>query len=150
MVALGGGQVYHQSIATVCIQDWPRERMLVQVLDDSDDVDVQLFIKAEVQKWQQRGVPIVYRHRLIRTGYKAGNLKSAMSCDYVKNYEFVAIFDADFQPGPDFLKKTIPYFKVLYNLISRCCCFGHLDRMELFSLEFKPIIMFIFTILECM
>jgi hypothetical protein len=43
---------------------------------------------------------------------KAGNLKSAMSCDYVKNYEFVAIFDADFQPGPDFLKKTIPYFKV--------------------------------------
>ncbi|KAK9944696.1 hypothetical protein M0R45_010253 [Rubus argutus] len=54
-----------------CIQDWPKERMLVQ----------------------------------------AGNLKSAMSCDYVKNYEFVAIFDADFQPGPDFLKKTIPYFK---------------------------------------
>ncbi|XP_004290158.1 PREDICTED: probable xyloglucan glycosyltransferase 6 [Fragaria vesca subsp. vesca] len=104
-------EVYHQSIATVCIQDWPRERMLVQVLDDSDDLEVQLLIKAEVQKWQQRGVPIVYRHRLIRTGYKAGNLKSAMSCDYVKNYEFVAIFDADFQPGPDFLKKTIPYFK---------------------------------------
>ncbi|KAG6433147.1 hypothetical protein SASPL_104755 [Salvia splendens] len=63
------------------------------------------------QKWQQRGVHIIYRHRLIRTGYKAGNLRSAMSCDYVKNYEFVAIFDADFQPGPDFLKKTIPYFK---------------------------------------
>lgn len=112
MIALGGGQVYHQSIATVCIQDWPKERMLVQVLDDSDDIDVQVLIKAEVHKWQQRGVPIVYRHRLIRTGYKAGNLKSAMSCDYVKNYEFVAIFDADFQPGPDFLKKTIPYFKV--------------------------------------
>lgn len=85
--------------------------MLVQVLDDSDDLDVQLLIKSEVQKWQQRGVRIVYRHRLIRTGYKAGNLKSAMSCDYVKDYEFVAIFDADFQPGPDFLKKTIPYFK---------------------------------------
>lgn len=105
-------QVYHQSIASVCIQDWPKERMLVQVLDDSDELDVQLLIKAEVQKWQQRGVHIVYRHRLIRTGYKAGNLKSAMSCDYVKDYEFVAIFDADFQPAPDFLKKTIPYFKV--------------------------------------
>jgi cellulose synthase/poly-beta-1,6-N-acetylglucosamine synthase-like glycosyltransferase len=109
---LGAVQVYHQSIAAVCIQDWPRERMLVQVLDDSDELDVQLLIKAEVQKWQQRGVRILYRHRLIRTGYKAGNLKSAMSCDYVKDYEFVAIFDADFQPGPDFLKKTIPYFKV--------------------------------------
>ncbi|OAY32874.1 probable xyloglucan glycosyltransferase 6 [Manihot esculenta] len=104
-------EVYQQSIAAVCIQDWPKERMLIQVLDDSDELDVQLLIKSEVQKWQQRGVHILYRHRLIRTGYKAGNLKSAMSCDYVKGYEFVAIFDADFQPGPDFLKKTIPYFK---------------------------------------
>ncbi|XP_022727572.1 probable xyloglucan glycosyltransferase 6 isoform X2 [Durio zibethinus] len=104
-------EVYQQSIAAVCIMDWPKERMLVQVLDDSDDLDVQLLIKAEVQKWQQRGVHMLYRHRLIRTGYKAGNLKSAMNCDYVKNYEFVAIFDADFQPAPDFLKKTIPYFK---------------------------------------
>lgn len=104
-------EVYQQSIAAVCIQDWPKGRMLVQVLDDSDDLDVQVLIKAEVHKWQQRGVHILYRHRLIRTGYKAGNLKSAMSCDYVKDYEFVAIFDADFQPGPDFLKKTIPHFK---------------------------------------
>ncbi|KAG8387250.1 hypothetical protein BUALT_Bualt02G0001900 [Buddleja alternifolia] len=104
-------EVYQQSIAAVCIQDWPRERMLVQILDDSSDTDVQSLIKAEVVKWQQRGVHIIYRHRLVRTGYKAGNLKSAMNCDYVKNYEFVAIFDADFQPAPDFLKKTIPYFK---------------------------------------
>ncbi|KAI9382853.1 hypothetical protein POPTR_014G190701v4 [Populus trichocarpa] len=104
-------QVYQQSIAACCIQDWPKERMLIQVLDDSDELDAQLLIKAEVQKWQQRGVHILYRHRLIRTGYKAGNPKSAMSCDYVKDYEFVAIFDADFQPGPDFLKRTIPHFK---------------------------------------
>ncbi|KAG5252236.1 xyloglucan glycosyltransferase [Salix suchowensis] len=104
-------EVYQQSISACCVQDWPKERMLIQVLDDSDELDAQLLIKAEVQKWQQRGVHILYRHRLIRTGYKAGNLKSAMNCDYVKDYEFVAIFDADFQPGPDFLKKTIPYFK---------------------------------------
>ncbi|EPS60368.1 hypothetical protein M569_14435, partial [Genlisea aurea] len=104
-------EVYQQSISAVCTQDWPNERMLVQVLDDSDDPDVQSLIKAEVQKWQQRGVHIVYVHRLIRSGYKAGNLKSGMSFDYVKDYEFVAIFDADFQPAPDFLKNTIPYFK---------------------------------------
>ncbi|CAA2995549.1 probable xyloglucan glycosyltransferase 6 [Olea europaea subsp. europaea] len=104
-------EVYQQSIAAVCIQDWPRERMLVQILDDSDDTDVQALIKAEVHKWQQKGVHVIYRHRLVRTGYKAGNLKSAMNCDYVKDYEFVAIFDADFQPASDFLKKTIPYFK---------------------------------------
>ncbi|RDY10963.1 putative xyloglucan glycosyltransferase 6, partial [Mucuna pruriens] len=104
-------EVYQQSIGAVCIMDWPKERMLVQVLDDSDEVEIQQLIKGEVYKWQQRGVRIIYRHRLMRTGYKAGNLKSAMSCDYVKDYEFVAIFDADFQPTPDFLKKTVPYFK---------------------------------------
>lgn len=71
-----------------------------------------MLIKAEVAKWSQKGVNIVYRHRLVRTGYKAGNLKSAMSCDYVRDYEFVAIFDADFQPNPDFLKLTVPHFKV--------------------------------------
>jgi len=38
-----------------------------------------------------------------------------MSCDYVKDYEFVAIFDADFQPNPDFLKQTVPHFKVAKN-----------------------------------
>lgn len=119
MVALiGAAQVYGQSIAAVCVQDWPKERMLVQILDDSDDLDVQLLIKAEVLKWQQRGVHIIYRHRLIRSGYKAGNLNSAMGCDYVKDYEFVAIFDADFQPTPDFLKKTIPYFKVTLQSMS--------------------------------
>jgi len=104
-------EVYQQSIAAVCNLDWPKERMLVQVLDDSDDVDVQLLIKSEVHKWQQKDIHIVYKHRVVRTGYKAGNLKSAMSCDYVKDYEFVAIFDADFQPSPDFLKKTVPHFK---------------------------------------
>ena len=106
-------QVYEQSISAACQIDWPRDRVLVQVLDDSNDETIMLLIRAEVSKWSQRGVNIVYRHRLVRTGYKAGNLKSAMSCDYVKDYEFVAIFDADFTPNPDFLKKTIPHFKVV-------------------------------------
>ncbi|XP_020256378.1 LOW QUALITY PROTEIN: probable xyloglucan glycosyltransferase 9 [Asparagus officinalis] len=104
-------EVYQQSIAAVCNLDWPRENMMVQVLDDSDDPTTQMLIKDEVQKWKETGVQIVYRHRVIRDGYKAGNLKSAMNCSYVKDYEFVAIFDADFQPTPDFLKKTVPHFK---------------------------------------
>ncbi|XP_057983477.1 xyloglucan glycosyltransferase 4 [Malania oleifera] len=104
-------EVYAQSISAACQLDWPRDRLLIQVLDDSDDKNVQLLIKNEVSSWSQKGVNIIYRHRFIRTGYKAGNLKSAMSCDYVKDYEFAAIFDADFQPNHDFLKGTIPYFK---------------------------------------
>ncbi|KAB2072777.1 hypothetical protein ES319_A07G039800v1 [Gossypium barbadense] len=104
-------EVYEQSISAVCQLDWPKDRLLVQVLDDSDDESIQYLIKAEVAKWNQKGVNIIYRHRLVRTGYKAGNLKSAMSCEYVQAYEFVAIFDADFQPNPDFLKQTVPHFK---------------------------------------
>ncbi|MBA0661293.1 hypothetical protein Goklo_005604 [Gossypium klotzschianum] len=104
-------EVYQQSIAAVCNLDWPKSKILIQVLDDSDEPTTQLLIKEEVHKWQQDGARIVYRHRVIRDGYKAGNLKSGMSYSYVKEYEFVAIFDADFQPAPDFLKRTIPHFK---------------------------------------
>ena len=96
----------------MCNLDWPKSKILIQVLDDSDDPTTRLLIKEEVHKWQQEGAHIVYRHRVIRDGYKAGNLKSAMSCSYVKDYEFVAIFDADFQPTSDFLKRTVPHFKV--------------------------------------
>ncbi|KAJ3670089.1 hypothetical protein LUZ60_010413 [Juncus effusus] len=104
-------EVYQQSIAAVCNLDWPRSNFLVQILDDSDDPTTQTLIREEVEKWQKNGARIVYRHRVIRDGYKAGNLKSAMGCSYVKDYEFVAIFDADFQPMPDFLRRTVPHFK---------------------------------------
>ncbi|KAK6116048.1 hypothetical protein DH2020_008317 [Rehmannia glutinosa] len=104
-------EVYQQSIAAVCNLDWPKGRLLIQILDDSDDQKTQLLIKEEVHKWQQNDANIIYRHRVIREGYKAGNLKSAMGCSYVKDYEFVAIFDADFQPNPDFLKRTVPHFQ---------------------------------------
>ncbi|KAK1272569.1 Xyloglucan glycosyltransferase 4 [Acorus gramineus] len=104
------GKVYAQSIAAACELDWPRERMLIQVLDDSSEESIQYMIKAEVDSWNRKGANIIYRHRFFRTGYKAGNLKSAMTCDYVKDYEFVVIFDADFQPNPDFLVRTMPHF----------------------------------------
>ncbi|KAI7751068.1 hypothetical protein M8C21_031125 [Ambrosia artemisiifolia] len=104
-------EVYQQSIGAVCNLNWPKSKILIQVLDDSDDPATQLLIKDEVHKWKNEGVNIVYRHRVIRDGYKAGNLKSAMNCGYVKDYEFVAIFDADFQPNQDFLIKTVPHFK---------------------------------------
>jgi cellulose synthase/poly-beta-1,6-N-acetylglucosamine synthase-like glycosyltransferase len=116
-------QVYQQSIGAVCSLDWPKSNFLVQVLDDSDDAATSALIKEEVEKWQREGVRIIYRHRVIRDGYKAGNLKSAMNCSYVKDYEFVVIFDADFQPQPDFLKRTIPHFKVCLKSWNNAeCC----------------------------
>ncbi|KAI3504914.1 hypothetical protein L1887_26700 [Cichorium endivia] len=104
-------EVYQQSIGAVCNLEWPKSKILIQVLDDSDDPITQLLIKEEVDRWSEDGINIVYIHREIREGYKAGNLKSAMNCSYVKDYEFVVIFDADFQPTPDFLTKTVPHFK---------------------------------------
>ncbi|XP_076948322.1 putative xyloglucan glycosyltransferase 12 [Bidens hawaiensis] len=104
-------EVYQQSIEAVCNLNWPKSKILIQVLDDSDDPTTQWLIKEEVHKWKHDGVNIVYRHRVVREGYKAGNLKSAMNCSYVKNYQFVAIFDADFQPSPDFLTRTVTHFK---------------------------------------
>ncbi|XP_039136613.1 xyloglucan glycosyltransferase 4-like [Dioscorea cayenensis subsp. rotundata] len=104
-------EVYALSISSACKLDWPRECLLIQVLDDSDEERIQLLVQREVSMWRQKGVNIIYKHRYHRTGYKAGNLNSAMSYDYVKNYKFVAIFDADFQPNPDFLKLTVPHFK---------------------------------------
>ncbi|KAL4284911.1 hypothetical protein GQ457_16G000290 [Hibiscus cannabinus] len=100
-------EVYEQSISAVCQLDWPKDRLLIQVLDDSDDESIQYLIKEEVDTWNQRGINIVYRHRLVRTGYKAGNLNSAMSCEYVKAYDSLQ----SFQPNPDFLKQTVPHFK---------------------------------------
>jgi len=113
-------KVYTTSIGAACQLDWPKDRLLIQVLDDSDDEILQMMIRSEVSSWKEKGVNIIYRHRFIRTGYKAGNLKSAMSCDYVKDYEFVAIFDADFQPNPDFLKLTVPHFKVTIDINDTC------------------------------
>ncbi|KAI5431190.1 hypothetical protein KIW84_035378 [Lathyrus oleraceus] len=86
---------------------WVRWQLEVAAIDDGSAAG----LRAEVSKWNQKGINIIYRHCLIRTGYKAGSLNSAMSCGYVKDYEYVAIFDADFQPNPDFLKKTVPHFK---------------------------------------
>ncbi|KAF8715824.1 hypothetical protein HU200_026776 [Digitaria exilis] len=139
-------EVYQQSIGAVCSLDWPRSNFLIQVLDDSDDATTSALIKEEVEKWQREGVRIIYRHRVIRDGYKAGNLKSAMNCSYVKDYEFVVIFDADFQPQPDFLKRTVPHFKCQCELPESYEAYRkqqhrwHSGPMQLFRLCFMDII----------
>ena len=50
-----------------------------------------------------------YERRGDRQGYKAGALREGMKYSYLKNFEYVAIFDADFQPDNDYLKRTIPF-----------------------------------------
>ncbi|RWV81777.1 hypothetical protein GW17_00056774 [Ensete ventricosum] len=72
-------------------------------------IDVQELVQEECQKWSNKGRRIHYISRDNRNGYKAGALKEAMDLDYVQKCDYVAIFDADHEPPPDFLLRTIPF-----------------------------------------
>ena len=98
--------VAERVIDAVCAFDYPRDRLQVQVLDDSDD-DTVGVVAARVALWRARGVDIAQVRRPERHGYKAGALADAMPL--VKG-EFVAIFDADFVPARDFLRRSVPHF----------------------------------------
>lgn len=86
--------------------DYPRERLQIQVLDDSTD-ETHPFTEALVERWRALGHPIEYRHRSNRHGYKAGALEEGTR---FATGEFIAVFDADFIPPPDFLRRTLDYF----------------------------------------
>jgi len=86
--------------------DYPRDRLEVQVLDDSTD-ETRALVRAHVQRLADEGLDIVYIHRVDRTGYKAGALDAGLK---VAKGDLVAIFDADFLPQPDFLRTTVGDF----------------------------------------
>jgi cellulose synthase/poly-beta-1,6-N-acetylglucosamine synthase-like glycosyltransferase len=86
--------------------EYPRELLQIQVLDDSTD-DTAPFAAALVERYSALGFPIEYHHRDNRQGYKAGALQEGLK---TATGEFVAIFDADFIPPPDFLTRTIQHF----------------------------------------
>jgi cellulose synthase/poly-beta-1,6-N-acetylglucosamine synthase-like glycosyltransferase len=99
--------VAERIIETTALLNYPRDKFQIQVLDDSTD-ETKDIIANKVKEIAAQGIDIIHIHRTDRTGYKAGALDSAM--DQVSG-EFIAIFDADFVPDPDFLLKTIPYFQ---------------------------------------
>jgi len=102
-------EVCRQVIDACCELEWPRDALMVQVLDDSTDEVARERIQDAVASWRERGTNITYKWRSNRQGYKAGAMAEAM--DDIKAYEHIAIFDADFHPDSDFLLKTIPYLK---------------------------------------
>lgn len=73
------------------------------------EIWLQNLVEIECQRWANKGINIKYEVRDNRNGYKAGALKEGLKHSYVKQCDFVAIFDADFQPEPDFLWQTIPF-----------------------------------------
>src|SRR5688572_28633453 len=86
--------------------DYPREKLQIQVLDDSTDETMKIA-RETVETFAAQGFDIQYIHRTDRTGFKAGALENGLR--FAKG-ELLAIFDADFVPKPDCLRKLVDFF----------------------------------------
>ena len=98
--------VVEKLIDTAVSLDYPPDKLQIQILDDSNDDTTQKAVEM-VNYYQSKGINIQLLHRQNREGYKAGALAQAL---LQASGEFIAIFDADFQPQPSFLRQTIPHF----------------------------------------
>ena len=98
--------VVERLIDAAAALDWPRDRLQIQVLDDSED-ETTAIAQARVDYFRRHGIDIALVHRADRAGFKAGALAGGLQS---ATGEFLVIFDADFTPPADFLKRTMPYF----------------------------------------
>ncbi|GJP44633.1 hypothetical protein CLOM_g4000 [Closterium sp. NIES-68] len=109
-------EVCEQVIDACCNLIWPSDRLYIQVLDDSTCPITRSRVIKKVAEKVALGIHIEDRWRSNRQGYKAGAMIEAEKA--LGDYEFTAIFDADFSPEPGFLLKTIPYL-----IVSPLSCF---------------------------
>jgi cellulose synthase/poly-beta-1,6-N-acetylglucosamine synthase-like glycosyltransferase len=116
--------VIERLIDAIIQLDYPKSLLEVQVLDDSTDETTEIAA-ASVAHYRQQGFKIHLIHRRDRTGFKAGALKRGME---TATGEFIAIFDADFLPEPDFLRQTIPHLLVNKGLGFVQTRWGHVNR----------------------
>ncbi len=112
-------------LEAVAALDYPRDKLMVQVLDDSTD-DTIALIAETVSRLRGEGLNIHHGRRENRTGYKAGALQHGLEL-LPHHVQFAAIVDADFVPPPDFLMKTIPYFGTDPKLAIIQTRWGHLN-----------------------
>jgi cellulose synthase/poly-beta-1,6-N-acetylglucosamine synthase-like glycosyltransferase len=98
--------VVERLLEAVCKLKYPREKLDIQLLDDSTDETVDVA-RDLVERYAALGNPITYHHRTNRHGFKAGALAEGLK---TAKGEFIAIFDADFTPPEDFLLRTIHHF----------------------------------------
>lgn len=98
--------VIERLIDNIVMFDYPSDKLEIQILDDSTDETSEL-IKQKLFQYKHTGILLTHLQRKDRSGFKAGALKAGMKS---AKGNFIAIFDADFLPRPDFLKQTIPYF----------------------------------------
>jgi len=103
--------------------DYPRDRLEIQVLDDSTDATSRVAART-VARLRRQGIDVIHISRPDRTGFKAGALAAGLA---EAKGELIAIFDADFLPPPDFLQRVVPHFA---DPIVGCVQtrWGHLNR----------------------
>src|SRR5246127_1834791 len=128
--------VAERLIESVCKLKYPREKLDIQVLDDSTDETVEVG-RDLVERYAALGHPITYHHRTKREGYKAGALREGMK---TAKGEFIAIFDADFTPPEDFLMRTIHHFTDS-NIGMVQTRWTHLNRNYSFLTEVEAILL---------
>lgn len=92
-------------IEALAALDYPRARLHIQLLDDSTD-ETAALVQASAERSRSQGLDVAVLHRSVRPGFKAGALAAAMP--QVQS-DLIAIFDADFVPAPDFLRRTVPH-----------------------------------------
>ncbi|MBZ0284677.1 MAG: glycosyltransferase [Anaerolineae bacterium] len=115
--------VVERLLAAVAALDYPREKLIVQVLDDSAD-ETTAIVAVEAARFRAAGLDIHHIRRENRTGYKAGALAYGLS---LVDSDLVMVLDADFVPPPDFLKRTVPYLVANPKLGMVQTRWGHLN-----------------------
>ena len=99
--------VMERLLDNIALLDYPKEKLEIQVLDDSTDESFE-STKNHIARLKNQGLDIKHVTREDRSGFKAGALKEGLK---VAKGEYIAIFDADFLPEPNWLQRTVPYFK---------------------------------------
>jgi cellulose synthase/poly-beta-1,6-N-acetylglucosamine synthase-like glycosyltransferase len=129
--------VAERLLAAAAAVDYPRDRLEIQVLDDSEDETVELMASA-VERLRAQGIDAVHVRRMGRVGYKAGALQHGLLS---AQGDLLAIFDADFAPPPDILKRMVPHFgdpdvgmvQARWNHLNRD--YSLLSRLQAISLD---------------
>src|SRR5436305_13832206 len=135
--------VVDRLLQAVCRLDYPREKLDIQLLDDSTD-ETAAVARELVEHYAAQVHPVTYLHRTNRTGYKAGALHEGLKA---ATGEFVAIFDADFVPPTDFLQRTVHHFTEPKVAMVQTR-WSHINRNYSFLTEVEAILLDVHFVLE--